>query len=67
MSEYYDLFVKLKKQMDDKQFVYDEVQPWEKNITNSINNSTFVKTINEYFTCLNSPDNIKEKDYLNDI
>ena len=53
MPEYYDTFVKLKKQMDDKCFEYDKIQPWEKDITNSINNSNIVVTINEVLSCLN--------------
>ena len=48
MADYYENFVKLKKQMDNKVFVYDEKQSWEKEIETSINNNTFVQFINNF-------------------
>ena len=48
MTECYENFVKLKKQMDNKVFVYDEKQFWEEDIETSINNNTFVQFINNF-------------------
>ena len=49
MSEYYENFTKLKKHMDNKVFVYDKKQSWEKDIEKCINNNFFVESINKFF------------------
>ena len=48
MPECYEKFVELKKQVDNKVFVYDDKQPWEKDIEKCINNNTFVQFINNF-------------------
>ena len=49
MTEYYENFFKLKKQMDNKVFVYDEKQHWENEIEECVNNNAFVQVINNFF------------------
>ena len=46
MNEYEKNFNKIKLHMDNKTFKYDNIQPWEKNIENKINESSIVKGIN---------------------
>jgi hypothetical protein len=49
MSECYEKFTKLKKNMDNKVFVYDKKQPWERDIEKCINNNDFLKSFNIFF------------------
>ena len=49
MSECYENFTKLKKNMDNKVFFYDKKQTWEGDIEKCINNNDFVKCINNLF------------------
>ena len=47
--EYYETFLKLLKEMNDKKMDLNQKQPWESDIENAINNSYLLLKIKSFF------------------